>query len=178
MVYVFLAPGYEEIEALTPVDYLRRCGQDVKLVGVGGKTIVGAHQITVTCDCVAEDGMTLPDMAVLPGGMPGTTNLEKSNAVTDCVKACAQAGKWIGAICAAPSVLGHLGLLKGKRAVCFPGFEQELKGAHVEKTPVAIDGKIITSRGAGTANQFAFALAEALCGKEETEKLRKTVQWG
>ena len=177
MVYLYLAPGFEEIEALTPADYLRRCGCEVRLVGVGGLSVTGAHGITVQADCTAEEAKELPEMVILPGGMPGTRNLEGCPAVTEMVSACVHAGKYVAAICAAPSVFGHLGLLAGRRATCYPGFEGELTGAEFVREPVVVDGKLITSRGAGTANQFAFALAEVLCGKEEAETLRAAVQW-
>ncbi len=177
MVYFYLAPGFEEVEALTPADYLRRCGCEVRLIGVGGRLITGAHGITVQADCTAEEARELPELVVLPGGMPGTKNLMASKAVTEMVCNCARAGKYVAAICAAPSVLGRLGLLAGKRATCYPGFEDELAGAAFVREPVVVDGKLITSRGAGTANQFAFALAEALCGKEEAATLKAAVQW-
>lgn len=182
MIYLFLAPGFEEVEALTPADYLRRCELDVMLVGVGGKAITGSHGITVTSDMTVEEAVSLaakelPDMVILPGGMPGTRNLERSEAVTKMITDCYQAGKKVGAICAAPSVLGHMGLLNGKRAVCFPGFEQELSGAVVGSEPVVTDGNIITSKGAGTANQFAFALVAALLGQERADSLKAVLQW-
>lgn len=177
MVYLYLAPGFEEIEALTPADYLRRCGCEVRLVGVGGRSVTGAHGITVQADCTAEEATELPQMVILPGGMPGTRNLEACPAVTEMVTACVREGKYAAAICAAPSVLGHLGLLVGKKATCYPGFESELTGAEFVGGPVVADGKLITARGAGTANQFAFALAEALCGEEKADALKAAVQW-
>ncbi len=179
MIYLFLAPGFEEVEALTPADYLRRCELELKLVGVGGKCITGAHGISVTCDTTTEElaATPLPDMIILPGGMPGTLNLERSEAVTQMVTACGQAGKIIAAICAAPSILGHMGLLNGKRAVCFPGFEQELIGAELAAEPVVTDGNIITAKGAGVANQFAFALVRALLGQERANSLKAALQW-
>ncbi len=177
MVYLYLAEGFEEIEALTPADYLRRVGCEVRLVGVGGRSITGAHGITVEADCTVEEIHAVPVLVILPGGMPGTKNLEASRAVTEMVVACAEAGGVVAAICAAPSILGHLGLLDGKRATCYPGFEQELIGAEVMSAPVVVDGRIITARGAGTANQFAFALAEALCGADQARKLEAAVQW-
>ena len=126
MIYLFLAPGFEEVEALTPADYLRRCELDLKLVGVGGKNITGSHGITVTCDITAEEAAEhLPEMIILPGGMPGTRNLEQSETVTKMITDCYQAGKTIAAICAAPSILGHMGLLNGRRAVCFPGYGRD-----------------------------------------------------
>ena len=135
MIYVFLANGFEEIEALAPVDILRRAELEVKTVGVGGKTITGSHGITVTAD-IEEKDVTTDDMKlmILPGGMPGTLNLEKSPIVTTCAEYCAKNDIYLAAICAAPSVLGHLGLLNGKEAICFPGYEQELTGARPTRT--------------------------------------------
>lgn len=148
MIYVFLANGFEEIEALAPVDILRRAELEVKTVGVGGKTITGSHGITVTAD-IEEKDVTTDDMElmILPGGMPGTLNLEKSPIVTTCAEYCAKNDIYLAAICAAPSVLGHLGLLNGKEAICFPGFEGELKGATISENPVCVDGKIVTAKG-------------------------------
>ena len=178
MIYVFLANGFEEVEAVTSIDFLRRCGLDVRTVGVSGPVAVGSHKIPVVCDMtVGEITPELADAVILPGGMPGTLNLEASGEVRNAVRWCAENDKWIGAICAAPSVLGHMGFLNGKKATCFPGFEQELAGAEVRNEPVVRDGKIITSRGAGTASQFAFALVEALCSREEAMKMKAGVQW-
>ena len=178
MVYLFLGDGFEEVEALTPLDFLRRCDVPVQTVGVTGKTAVGAHGIPVVCD-ILESEMKLSgiDAVILPGGMPGTRHLDESDAVRKAVSWCAAHDKWIAAICAAPSVLGHMGLLRGKRATCYPGFEQELDGAEVSAAPVVRDGRIITSRGAGTAGQFAFALIEALCSKEQAAHVKASVQW-
>lgn len=178
MVYVFLANGFEEVEALVQVDMLRRCELDVKTVGIGGQVVRGAHGITVACD-MTPDEMTLDGLQaiVLPGGMPGTLNLEQSEDVQQMIRHCVSEGILIGAICAAPSILGHLGLLQNRKAVCFPGFEEELTGAQVLDVPVAQDGNIITSKGAGTAFQFAFALAEALCSSDRAEHLKAGIQW-
>ena len=178
MVYVFLANGFEEVEALVQVDMLRRCELDVKTVGIGGQVVRGSHGITVACDIMPEEmSMSGLQAIVLPGGMPGTLNLEQSEDVQNAIRYCVSQGKIIGAICAAPSILGHMGLLENKKAVCFPGFEGELTGAVVLDVPVVRDGNIITSKGAGTAFQFAFALAEALCSPERAEHLKAGIQW-
>ena len=177
MVDLLLAPGFEEVEALTPADYLRRAGQEVRLVGVGSQVVTGSHGITVHCDCIIEEAQELPDMLVLPGGMPGTRNLEKNAHVAKKIEDCCWGGKYVAAICAAPSILGHMGLLEGKRATCFPGFEEALQRAEYENASVVCDGNIITAKGAGAANQFAFALVEALCGKEQADGLKAAVQW-
>lgn len=177
MIYIFLADGCEEIEALTPVDVLRRAGCEVKTVGVGSKTITGAHQIPITCDMTeAEVTYQGLEMVVLPGGMPGTRNLEASQTVLSAVKYAAENGIWVAAICAAPSVLGHMGFLKGRKATCFPGFEGELAGAKVTGEPVCTDGKWITARGMGVALEFSLKLAEVLQGLETAQKLSESLQ--
>lgn len=177
MIYIFLADGCEEIEALTPVDVLRRAGCEVKTVGVGGKTITGAHQIPITCDMTeAEVTYQGLEMVVLPGGMPGTRNLEASQTVLSAVKYAAENGIWVAAICAAPSVLGHMGFLKGRKATCFPGFEGELAGAKVTGEPVCTDGKWITARGMGVALECSLKLAEVLQGLETAQKLSESLQ--
>ncbi|MBQ8670198.1 MAG: DJ-1/PfpI family protein, partial [Oscillospiraceae bacterium] len=144
MIYVFFANGFEEVEALAPVDILRRAEHEVQMVGVGGKFIKGAHGITVACDIEAPQvSLANMEMAVLPGGMPGTLNLEKSEIVQIVAEYAIEKNIPLGAICAAPSILGHAGLLEGRKATCFPGFEQELTGAEVTGAPVEVDGKLI-----------------------------------
>ena len=179
MVYVFLADGFEELEALAPVDILRRGGCEVKTVGVGGKTAVGAHNIPVVCDITAEEAVTDRLQAIiLPGGMPGTLNLEKSDCVQKFIDFAAENGICIGAICAAPSILGHKGLLKGKKATCFPGFEKDLIGAEFSDVPVVTDGKITTAYGAGAAFDFGFRLLSELTGdKESADPLKKSMKY-
>lgn len=177
MIYVFLAPGFEEIEALTVVDVLRRAGVKAQTVGVGGKQIAGAHGISVLTD--TDTAGFQPDLAegvVLPGGMPGAANLEDSFAVTDCVRRCAEKGGLVAAICAAPFVLGHMGLLKGRKATCYPGFEGELDGAQVEKAPVCVDGMIVTGNGPGAALPFALELVAVLKGREAAGNLKRGMQ--
>ena len=135
MIYVFLANGFEEVEALAPVDMLRRAKQEVTTVGVTGKIVTGSHHIPVTADITAEElqiGGDM-DMIVLPGGMPGTLNEEASPVVQAVIDYCVANDRWIGAICAAPSILGHKGVLNGKTATCYTGFEKELTGAEIGK---------------------------------------------
>ncbi len=182
MVYVFLADGFEEVEALTPVDLLRRAGAEVRTVGVGSKNITGAHGITVACnmseDEAAESIKEAPEaleMTVLPGGMPGTLNLGKSETVSHFLDAAAKRGAYIGAICAAPSVLGAKGLLRGRRAVCYPGFEDKLTGAKIENAGVVRDGNIICARAAGSAVEFALCLISALKGERAAEEVRHAI---
>lgn len=177
MIFVFLADGFEEIEALTPVDLLRRTGLDVRTVGIGSCTPCGAHGIRVTAD-IGEDELSLDDMTamILPGGMPGTKNLEQSDTVQRALTHAVRHSLPVGAICAAPSILGHAGLLDGRRAVCFPGFEPELTGASVGTDAVVTDGPFTTSRGAGTAMAFALELVRRLCSAEAAEQLRRSLQ--
>ncbi len=178
MVLVFLANGFEETEAVAPIDILRRNGQNVITVGIGEEVITSSHGITVVPDVTEADMslMTDIDMIVLPGGMPGTLNLEKSRTVQDTIDYCAANGKFIGAICAAPSILGKKGLLKGKKATCFPGFEEFLEGADFTGEPVEKDGNIITARGAGVAVEFGLKLVEALSGKPASDKIRESMR--
>ena len=177
MIYVFLANGFEEIEALTPVDILRRAELEVRTVGVGGKTVTGSHGITVTAD-IEEKDVTTDDMEmmILPGGMPGTLNLEKSPIVTACAEYCARNEIYLAAICAAPSILGHLGILDGREAICFPGFENELKGAKLSEKHVCVDGSVITAKGMGVATQFGLTLAGLMAGKDVADKIHASIQ--
>ena len=177
MVYVFFADGFEELEALSPVDVLRRADVAVTTVGVGKRQIIGAHQIPILCDTSTEELLLEDfDMIVLPGGMPGTTNLEASSVVMSVLDKAVAEKKWIAAICAAPSILGHRGLLKGKNAICFPGFENALEGAALSVEPVCIDGNLITAKGAGVALEFALTLVACLKGEETACKLKGSMQ--
>ena len=176
MVYVFLAEGFEEIEALTPVDLLRRAGAEVRTVGVGGKLITGSHGIPVTADLEEKEfDPEQAEMLVLPGGA-GTKNLDQSPFVRTAVASVAERENYLAAICAAPSVLGHMGLLKGHQAVCFPGYEEELHAASIPDLPVCVSGKIITARGAGVAVEFGLALVKVLFGSEKSQEIRKKIQ--
>lgn len=178
MVVCFLANGFEEIEGLTPVDCLRRCEKEVITVGIGGVIIRGSHGIPVITD-MEDNELKLTsaiDMIILPGGMPGTLNLEKNKTVQDAVDYCMENNIPIAAICAAPSILGHKGYLKGKKAVCYPGFENELDGAEVLDEAVCVDGNIITACGMGAAIQFSHAIIEKLFSKERADRLIKTLK--
>lgn len=178
MIYMFLASGFEEVEALCPLDLLRRAGLDVKTVGIGGKNITGSHGITVVAD-MTEDELddAEPTAVILPGGMPGTTNLDASFVVHRALDDAKKNGALISAICAAPMILGKRGDLRGKKAVCYPGFESYLDGAEVPDMGVTVvtDGKIITARGMGVALEFGLALVSALCSPEKAEELRRAV---
>lgn len=177
MIYVFLADGFEEMEATAPIDLLRRAQLPVCVVGVSGQTVRGSHGLCVTTDSQGQD-LDFEDVeaVVLPGGLPGATNLDGSPLVARCLAAAKDKGAILSAICAAPLVLGHKGLLQGKRATCFPGFEAELLGAQYTGAPVERDGKVITARGAGVAVDFALALVEALKGPQCANALREGIQ--
>ena len=163
MVYVFLAKGFEELEAFAHVDVLRRAGVKVKTVGVTGKRVSGSHGISVNCDItVAEATFDELEGIILPGGLPGTTNLEADETVQEFIDYAVTNGKVIGAICAAPMILGHKGLLRGKNAVCYTGFEKEHTGAHVLDRPAVRDENIVTGWGAGGAMDFALLYLEAI----------------
>ena len=161
---VFFAEGYEEIEALTVVDMCRRAEIVTEMVSVTDNlTVTGAHGIPVVMDKTLTDvEFDSLDMIVLPGGMPGTINLEKTPVLMEQVKVFAKTGKYVAAICAAPSILGHLGILKGKTACCFPGFEEELNGANVTFNSCEVDGNVITARGMGCAIDFSVEIMNAL----------------
>ena len=179
MIYVFLANGFEEIEALAPVDFLLRAGVNVKTVGISGKFCRGAHGINVEADLLPED-VVLNDKlqgVILPGGMPGAENLNNSDDVQKAIDYCAENGKIIGAICAAPFVLGRKGLLEGKNATCFPGFEGELKGASLSESGVVTDGTIVTAKGAGVAWEFGAAICSVLMGEEKAQQILRGIQW-
>ena len=177
MIAVFLAMGFEEIEALAVVDVLRRAELPVVIVCVGGPIVRGAHGITVAADIPDTDfDPSSPEAVILPGGMPGTLNLEHSKVVQAALDEAEKRGIWIGAICAAPSILGHRGMLRGKRAVCFPGYEQELEGALPSDQPVEVDGRIITARGAGVAVDFGLRIVEEIVSPERAAKLKAAMQ--
>ncbi len=176
MVYLFLANGFEEIEALCPLDLLRRAGVEVTTLGVGGEMIRGSHGITVQADM--PDTMFAdanPEMIILPGGMPGSKNLDASRVVDSALRVAARKGAFIAAICAAPFVLGKRGLLEGKEAICYPGFEKELTGARISEKKVVRDSNIITAAGMGVALEFGLALVTALKGEEAANALRHAV---
>ena len=174
---VFFAEGFEEIEALTVVDLCRRAGILVDMVSVTGKKeVTGSHGITVTADVTLESAeFEKFEMLVLPGGMPGTKNLEACEPLMQQMDDFYEAEKCIGAICAAPSIFGHRGYLKDRNACSYPGFEKELTGAKVSENPVEVSGHVTTSRGMGTAILFGLAIVERFCGKEKADALAKGV---
>lgn len=178
MVYLFMANGFEECEALVPLDILRRANIEVKTVGIGGNTITGSHGISVNCDTVNKD-LSFVDLKgiILPGGLPGATNLEADKTVQTAIDYCAENSLLISAICAAPQILGHKGLLKGKNAVCFPGFEKELTGAHIVNQKVVQDGNYITAWGAGAAFEFGFKILEHLTDNQTAQNLQRAMKY-
>ncbi|MBQ4121027.1 MAG: DJ-1/PfpI family protein [Clostridia bacterium] len=177
MVCIFLADGFEMIETLTPCDILCRAGLDVRLVSVNGKEFVrSTHGVDVKTDlplCKVDPDSV--DMMILPGGMPGAKNLYESKALIELLLRHAEEKKPIGAICAAPFILGKCGLLKGKKATCYPGFEDDLLGATVLADGVARDGNIVTAKGMGVSLAFSLALCELLCGKEKRDAIAKAI---
>lgn len=174
---IFLADGFEEIEGLTVVDILRRAGIDISMISINGKKkVTGAHGIALDTDeDIVQCDPDKLDMLVLPGGMPGTTNLAACEKLTEALKKADQEKRGIAAICAAPSVLGDLGFLKGKKAVCYPGFESRLTGAEVLAVPVVTDGHITTSRGMGTAIAFALELMKRLKDEETAKQVGRSI---
>ena len=177
MIYLFLADGFEEIEALGCVDILRRAELDVSTVGVTGKTVTGAHGVKVEADILVSECSDDAEMVILPGGSTGTNNLAASEAVASLVRGAARRNAYVAAICAAPTVLGGLGLLEGKRAVCYPGLEGRLTGAKRCDKRVCVDGNYITSRGPGTTAEFSLAIVEILKDRAAAEKIRKGMLW-
>ncbi|MCI7801097.1 DJ-1 family glyoxalase III [Eubacterium sp.] len=177
MVYVFLADGFEIIEALAPVDMLRRAKIDVKTVGVSSEIVTSSCGVGVKCDMTIDEfDFYDVEAVVLPGGMPGTLNLENSSAVQKVIDNANNTNAFICAICAAPSILGHKGLLSGKKAVCFPGFENSLEGCESCCEYVVTDGKFITAKGAGVCIDFGLEIVKQLRNEELANEIRKSIQ--
>ena len=174
---IFLADGFEEIEALTVVDLLRRAGIEIIMTSImGQKSVTGSHNIKVEADEVIENlDFGSIDMIILPGGMPGTTNLDNCAPLKAKIQEFNDSGKMLAAICAAPTVYGKMGLLKGKRACCYPGRESELIGADAQSIEVAKDGNIITSRGMGTAIPFGLAIIAQFQGEDAAADMAKKI---
>lgn len=174
---IFFAEGFEEIEALTVVDICRRCDIEVEMVSAyGEKQVLGSHDILVTMDKpFNEADFANYDMIVLPGGGKGTQGLEACAPLMAKVDEFYQAGKYIGAICAAPSIFGHRGILKGRKACSYPTFESHLEGATVTAGPVEIDGNVVTSRGMGTSIDFALAIAKIFCGEQASKDMAEKI---
>ncbi len=176
MVYILLGTGFEEIEALTPVDLLRRAGVDVKTVGLNGKTVTGGHGIGVVADMEISGPLTDLEMIVLPGGLGGVASIRACETALEAVQEAHKAGKYVAAICAGPTVLADLGILSGKRATCYPGQIPNMGDAQVvENAAVVRDGNLITGTSAGTATPFALALIEALRGAEAAKAIEQQI---
>ena len=178
-VYTMLADGFEEVEALAVVDVLKRAKIEVCMVSVTGQRLVtGAHNIGISADiCFDEADFGRCDMIFLPGGMPGTLNLKNHKGLTEQIKNFEKSGKKLAAICAAPSILGEMGLLKGRKAICFPGFEDALQGAEITDKRVVVDGNIFTSKGMGTAIDLGLEIVSNLISEEKSEELAKSIQY-
>lgn len=174
MICLFLAEGFEEIEAISVLDILRRAGLEVKAVSLTNtRSVVGAHGISVAADTVfRKQEIGACDMIILPGGMPGAKYLAKHEGLRKCLVAHQQQGKTVAAICAAPMVLGQQGLLQGKKATCYPGFEQELKGATLIASPVVVDAGVITANGPAAAPEFALAIVAHFLGADKAAAIR------
>ncbi|OGO82920.1 MAG: thiamine biosynthesis protein ThiJ [Clostridiales bacterium GWD2_32_19] len=177
MVYIFLADGFEEIETITPIDILKRAGIDIKMISISDSLeVCGAHGITMIADETFDESDFLDaEMLILPGGKKGTENLAKHDELRSLIIEKNEKNKYIAAICAAPAILGQMGLLQNKTATCYPGNEGMLKGAKLSDSNVVSDGNIITSRGPGTAQNFGLRIVKMLKGKEIAEKLNESM---
>ncbi len=171
---VILAEGFEELEAIAPIDVLRRAGVRVTLAGVDSRLVSSSRKIGIHADALLKDIQDLPDVVILPGGLPGATNLAKSEEVSKFIKRMNAEGKLVAAICAAPAVvLAPLGILEGKKATCYPGCEADFSSTTIHsKERVVVDGNIITSQGPGTALEFALVIATRLVGKDLADNVR------
>lgn len=178
MVYILLANGFEETEAVAPCDLLRRAGVETALVGVTGPTVTGSHGIAVNADLtLGQMDLTRMDMIVLPGGLTGVSNLTASREAMDAVRFAYDNGKWVAAICAAPTILAELGITDGRQAVCYPGpaLVAKMEKASLADLPAVRDGKVITGASAGCAIPFGLKLVEALKGAEAAEAVRNAI---
>lgn len=177
MVYLFLADGFEIIEAMAPLDMLRRAGAEVQTVGLFGKTVKCSKNVELKADITIDEvNMENCEMIILPGGLPGAEHLRDSEEIAEIVDYAESNSLFIAAICAAPMVIGQRGVLRGKRATCFPGYEDELLGATCTGEGVVRDGKVITAKGAGRSIEFGLALVEALFGKNKAEEIKGKIQ--
>ena len=176
MVYILYGTGLEEIEAITVADILRRAQIPMQTVGIGGKSITGAHGLVLETDITLDQlDLSQLDCIVLPGGMGGVEAIEASAPAMQAITYALENDKYVAAICAAPTILGKRGWLDRKKATCYPGCEAQLTGAKVTDKRFVTDGRVVTSRGAGTAPYFAFALIEALCGEEKAMEIMREV---
>lgn len=177
MIYMFLADGFEETEALVTLDMMRRAGIEVLTVGIGKKCITGAHNIVVTADILCADvSLDSCEGIVLPGGMPGTENLYASDVVISALDFCMNNSLLVAAICAAPIIIGRKGYLNGKNAVCFPGFENELSGAYLSTSQAVTDSHIITAKGAGCVFEFSHSIISYIKNTAAADKVISDIQ--
>ncbi len=178
MFYMFFADGFEEVEAVATLDVIRRAGIVIESVGIDSNTITGSHGMKFVCDKTDSDVKLFEGLSgiILPGGMPGTTNLMESNVVNDFIDYCDKNGLLICAICAAPMILGRKGILNGCKAICFPGFEDELIGAEISDEFVCRDGNIITAKGMGSAINFGLEIVASVKGKDFSDNLKLSLQ--
>lgn len=171
-VAVLLADGFEEIEALTSIDVLRRAGFNTKTLALKDVKVTGANNVAIEADTLLSDEVASEfDLLVLPGGLPGAEHLRDDVRVMDMLARHYKAGKHVAAICAAPIALAKAGILEGKKATCYPGFEEQLTGANTVEDRVVVDGKVITSKGPGTSLEFALTLVKELKGQEARDEL-------
>ena len=179
MVVILLGNGFEESEALVPADLLRRAGVEVKLVGVDGMQVTGGHGITVAADAALEEIHPAEvEMLVLPGGLGGVEAIAGSLRAQSLIQRCSDHGCWLAAICAAPTILAHLGILDRRHAVCYPGMEDLMGSAVVQKgTPVVVDGHIVTGEAAGSAFPFGLKLVEILKGPAAAAQVKDAVHY-
>ena len=177
MVYMLLGTGFEETEAIAPLDIIRRAGVTILTVGIDGKTVYGSHKIPVVADITLDEmDLTDVDMLIIPGGMGGVASLRACPLALEALKFGWENGKYIAAICAGPTVLADLGITQGRRATCYPGQEVNMGGAIMEENAaVVVDGRLITGTSAGCAIPFGLALAEALKGKETAQRVREQI---
>jgi len=177
MIYMLLTDGFEDIEALETLDILRRAGLIAKTVGISAKAVKSSHNVTVMCDLTFEDtDFSDMRMLILPGG-PGHTAFSESDKIQKLIKSAYEKGLYIASICASPSVIGKMGLLKGKRFTCFPGFEDLVKGGIYSPEKVVIDGQFITARGAGAASDFGFEIVTLFKGERISSELKRQMQY-
>lgn len=179
MVLLFLADGFEEIEALTQVDYLRRAGIEIETVGLCSELVTGTRNIVVKADTTLDKTEYTDDveMVILPGGLGGMNAMKQNEKVLSIVKRAYDDGKYVAAICASPTIFAHMGIVKGRKCICYPGMENELEaaGAIVTDAPVVTDKNIVTARAAGASEEFSFELIKLLKGKDEAEKVRHSI---
>ncbi|MGM9522529.1 MAG: DJ-1 family glyoxalase III [Oscillospiraceae bacterium] len=177
MVYIILGRGFEETEAIAPYDVLSRGGVPVCFAGIGGKTVVGSHGISVNAECTVEDiNVSDADIIVVPGGLGGVDSILGSRQTLDKIKAVYDAGARAAAICAGPTVLASLGITDGKNAVCYPGFETKMGNANMsQEHPAVVDGRVITGRAAGASLAFGLKLLEELRGVDAAKKVADSI---